>query len=95
MGEVLGVIAVVNLEEGNLSYSIATMQLAQSIVDATASTLSNLLYMEKQGTIIKERTSEIAVKNNELQKVIAEFSNLSGEGVNSQLGGGRDFWFRP
>ena len=79
MGEVLGVIAVVDLDEGNLNYSITTMQLAQSIVDATASTLSNLLYMEKQGTIIKERTSEITVKNNELQKVIAELQQLSRE----------------
>ncbi|WP_307470930.1 sensor domain-containing phosphodiesterase [Paenibacillus harenae] len=79
MGEVLGVIPVVDLGEGKFNYSTATMNLAQSIVDATASTLSNLLYMEKQGIIIEERTSEITEKNKELQKVIAELQQLSRE----------------
>ncbi|MUT66467.1 EAL domain-containing protein [Paenibacillus sp. NEAU-GSW1] len=78
MGEVLGAIAVVGLEE-KLAYSEATQQLAQSIVDATAATLSNLLYMEKQEIIIQERTSEITVKNNELERVIAELRQLSRE----------------
>lgn len=77
MGEVLGVIAVVRLEEGELIYSEATMQLAQSIVDAGASTLSNLLYMEQQDIIIAERTSEITVKNKELERVVTELRQLS------------------
>ncbi|WP_201755398.1 sensor domain-containing phosphodiesterase [Paenibacillus glycinis] len=79
MGEVLGVIPVVQLDEGNLHYSVAKMELAQSIVDATASTLSNLLYMEKQENIIEERTSEITVKNRELERVVAELQQLSRE----------------
>ncbi|MFC5404897.1 EAL domain-containing protein [Cohnella soli] len=79
MGEVLGVIPVVDLEHGNLNYSIATIQFAQSIVDATASTLSNLLYMEKQEIIIEERTSEITEKNQELERVVAELQQLSRE----------------
>ena len=79
MGEVLGVIAVVNLEEADLVYSEADQQLAQSIVDATASTLSNLLYMEKQEVIIEERTSEITVKNKELERVVTELQQLSRE----------------
>ena len=79
MGEVLGVIAVVNLEEEDLVYSEADQQLAQSIVDATASTLSNLLYMEKQEIIIEERTSEITVKNKELERVVTELQQLSRE----------------
>ncbi|BBH23428.1 hypothetical protein Back11_47730 [Paenibacillus baekrokdamisoli] len=79
MGEILGVIPVVNLEEGDLVYSVATMQLAQSIVDATAATLSNLLYLEKQEIIIKERTSEITVKNKELERVVTELQQLSRE----------------
>ncbi|WP_337099759.1 EAL domain-containing protein [Paenibacillus sp. YIM B09110] len=79
MGGALGSIAVVKLEEGALLYSEATLQLAQSIVDATASTLSNLLYMEKQETIIKERTSEITVKNNELERLVSELQQLSRE----------------
>ncbi|MBY0123338.1 EAL domain-containing protein [Bacillus sp. S/N-304-OC-R1] len=78
MGEVLGVIAVVNLEEC-MNYSNAEILLAQSIVDATASTLSNLLYMEKQELIIEERTSEIRIKNQELERVVAELKQLSRE----------------
>ncbi|MBP3965329.1 EAL domain-containing protein [Paenibacillus lignilyticus] len=79
MGEVLGVIPVVNLEEGSFIFSEATIQLGQSIVDATASTLSNLLYMEKQEIIIKERTSEVTVKNKELERVVTELRQLSRE----------------
>lgn len=79
MGEVLGVIAVVNLGEKIMTYSEATIQLCQSIVEATASTLSNLLYMEKQEVIIEERTSEITFKNRELERVVAELQHLSRE----------------
>ena len=79
MGEVLGQISVVNLGDSNFSYSEGQIQLSQSIVDATASTLSNLLYMEKQEVIIEERTSEITVKNKELERVITELQQLSRE----------------
>ncbi|UOE94624.1 EAL domain-containing protein [Alkalihalobacillus sp. LMS39] len=79
MGEVLGLIAVPNFEDKELIYSETDMQLAQSIVDATASTLSNLLYMEKQEILIEERTSEITVKNQELENVVAELQRLSRE----------------
>lgn len=79
MGSVLGVIAVVNLEERGKVYSDVVIQLAQSIVDATASTLSNLLYMEKQEVIIEERTSEITEKNQELERVVTELQHLSRE----------------
>ncbi len=79
MGEVLGVIAVVNLGDKPIVYSEATIQLCQSIAEATASTLSNLLYMEKQEVIIEERTSEITVKNQELERVVAELQHLSRE----------------
>jgi diguanylate cyclase (GGDEF)-like protein/PAS domain S-box-containing protein len=79
LGKVLGVIAVVNLEEKSLIYTEAQIQLAQSIVDATASTLSNLLYMEKQEVIIEERTSEITVKNKELERVVTELQQMSRE----------------
>lgn len=78
MGEVLGIVAVVNLED-SLVYSQADILLSQSIVDATASTLSHLLYMEKQEMIIEERTSEIRFKNRELERVVAELQQLSRE----------------
>lgn len=79
MGEVLGALAIVELEKENLTFPEADIQLAQSIADATASTLSNLLYMEKQEVIIEERTSEIRSKNSELEKVIAELESLGRE----------------
>lgn len=79
MGEVLGQISVVNLDDSGLHYSEAQIQLSQSIVDATASTLSNLLFMEKQEVIIEDRTSEITVKNKELERVITELKQLSNE----------------
>ncbi|THF74175.1 EAL domain-containing protein [Cohnella fermenti] len=82
-GEVLGVIPVVSLLEGEASghphYSKSAIELAQSIVDATASTISNLLFREKQEGIIRERTSEITDKNRELEKLVAELSQLSRE----------------
>lgn len=79
MGEVLGAIAVVSLDDKKLFYSEATMHLAQSIVDATASTLANLLYMEKQEVIIEERTSEVTIKNKELERVVSEVKLISRE----------------
>jgi diguanylate cyclase (GGDEF)-like protein/PAS domain S-box-containing protein len=79
MGEALGQISVVNLTEKEFCFSETQIQLAQSIVDATASTLSNLLYMEKQEVIIEERTSEITEKNKELERVVAELQQLSRE----------------
>ncbi|RXJ02790.1 EAL domain-containing protein [Anaerobacillus alkaliphilus] len=79
MGSVLGVISVVNLDEANSYYTTAQMRLAQSIVDATALALSNLLFREKQEIIIEERTAEISLKNKELEKVIKELQRLSRE----------------
>ncbi|WP_117161029.1 EAL domain-containing protein [Paraliobacillus sp. X-1268] len=79
MGEVLGLVAVAKLEEQHIVYSEASMQLAQSIVDTTASTLANLLYMEKQEQIIEERTSEITTKNKELESAISELKTISRE----------------
>ncbi|TWT07830.1 EAL domain-containing protein [Planococcus sp. CPCC 101016] len=79
MGQVLGALALVELKERKMTFAETDMQLAQSIADATASAISNLLYMERQEVIIEQRTSEIMIKNNELKKVIAEMKNLSRE----------------
>lgn len=78
-GEVLGALAIPELEKATMYYSEADIQLAQSIADATASTLSNLLYMEKQEVLIEERTSEIRQKHTELERVVWELKNLSRE----------------
>lgn len=79
MGEVLGQISVVNLNEKEIIYTETELQLAQSIVDTTASTLSNLIYMEKQEVIIEERTSEIKIKNKKLETVVTKLQQLSRE----------------
>ena len=78
MGENLGQkISIVNLIDNEFFYTDTELQLAQSVIDSTAATLSNLLYMEKQEMIINDRTSEITVKNQKLKNVIAELQQLS------------------
>jgi len=79
MGNVLGLIAIVDLHEKGLNYTQGNQQLVQSIVDTTASTLSNLLNIEKQELIIEERTSEITEKNKELESTMKELRQLSRE----------------
>ena len=69
MGEVLGVIAVVTFEE-NLSYTEPQLRLVQSIVDATSSILSNLLYMDKLEYMVDERTKELATANKKVANVV-------------------------
>lgn len=79
LGEVLGQISVVTLEDDALAFSTVQLQLAQSIIDTTASALSHLLYMEKQEILIEERTSEVLEKNKELELVVSELQLLSKE----------------
>ncbi|WP_062515783.1 EAL domain-containing protein [Halobacillus sp. KGW1] len=79
LGEVLGAIAVVDLTEERGVYSASVRQLAESIVDATAPVLFNLIYIEKQEMIIHERTSELSSKNAELEEAITELRQLSRE----------------
>lgn len=70
MGEVLGVIAVVNVAGEAHSYPDAQIQLAQSIVDATAPTISNLLYMDQLEQRVEERTKELAAANDKVTSII-------------------------
>lgn len=79
LGEVLGAIAIVNLNESNKAYPDSVKQLAESIVDTTAPVLFNLLYMEKQEMIINDRTSELTKKNEELEDAITELKEISRE----------------
>lgn len=79
MGEVLGALVVVNFEKDGENFGESDIQLAQSIAEATASTLSNLLFMEKQEVLIERRTSEIRMKNIELEQVVTELGSLSRE----------------
>ncbi|MDN5710213.1 MAG: EAL domain-containing protein, partial [Planococcus sp. (in: firmicutes)] len=79
MGEMLGAMVLVSFDKTEAVFSESHIDLAQSIAEATASTLSNLLYMEKQEMLIQERTSEIRVKNIELKQVIAQLKSLGRE----------------
>ncbi|MBM7095427.1 EAL domain-containing protein [Bacillus sp. H-16] len=78
-GKVLGLIPVVNLKEAGYTYTETQQKLAQSVVDITAGTLSNLLFMERQELIIQERTAEISRKNEELNDAVEELQHLSRE----------------
>ena len=75
MGEVLGVIAVVNLEGKDNNYDKSQIQLAKSIVDATAPTFSNLLYMDQLENMVEERTSELAAANEKVTSVIESITD--------------------
>ncbi|WP_226585549.1 EAL domain-containing protein [Halobacillus litoralis] len=79
LGEVLGAIAIVNLDEKDYIYPDSARQLAESIVDTTSPVLFNLLYMEKQEMIIHARTSELTQKNHELEEAITELQQISRE----------------
>ncbi|MGM9949962.1 MAG: GAF domain-containing protein [Lysinibacillus sp.] len=70
LGKVLGVIIVVNLEEQGQKILESHLKLAQSIVDATSATLSNLLYMDGLETIVEERAIQLATANEKLTSVI-------------------------
>ncbi|PGB12368.1 GAF domain-containing sensor histidine kinase [Bacillus toyonensis] len=71
MGEVLGVIVVG--KEGK-SYN-SQIQLAKSIVDATAPTFSNLLYMDQLESMVEERTRELAAANEKVTSVIESITD--------------------
>ncbi|RWZ52208.1 EAL domain-containing protein [Halobacillus fulvus] len=79
VGEVLGTISIANLDQEGYIYPANAIQLAESIVDATAPVLFNLIYMEKQELIIQDRTSELREKNDELVKAIRELRQISRE----------------
>ena len=76
MGEVVGTVVTVSLGETR-TYKEQDRQLAQSIVEATATALSNITRREKLEEIISLRTSELLEKNTMLEKVVSEIKRLS------------------
>ncbi|MBS9806700.1 GAF domain-containing protein [Bacillus toyonensis] len=74
MGGVLGVI-VVGKEGKAHNYDNSQIQLAKSIVDATAPTFSNLLYMGQLESMVEERTRELAVANEKVTSVIESITD--------------------
>lgn len=73
--EVLGVIAIAGSKESPSSYEDFQVQLAQSIVDATAPTFSNLNYMDELENMVDERTSELAAANDRVTSVIESITD--------------------
>lgn len=74
-GQVLGVITAAGLIGGAPSYEDFQIQLAQSIVDATAPTFSNLMYMDELESMVDERTSELAAANERVTSVIESITD--------------------
>ncbi|MGH0593921.1 GAF domain-containing sensor histidine kinase [Bacillus pretiosus] len=74
MGEVLGVIVAGKEGKGH-NYDNSQIQLAKSIVDATAPTFSNLLYMDRLESMVEERTRELAVANEKVTSVIESITD--------------------
>jgi nitrogen-specific signal transduction histidine kinase/GAF domain-containing protein len=75
MGEVLGVIAVIDSKDKGFIHNDSQIRLAQSIVDAWASTISSLLYMKQLENLIEERTKELAVANQKNMDVIESITD--------------------
>ena len=63
-------VIVVGKEEKAHNYDHSQLQLAKSIVDATAPTFSNLSYMDQLESIVEERTRELAAANEKVTSVI-------------------------
>ncbi|MGD7043845.1 EAL domain-containing protein [Jeotgalibacillus proteolyticus] len=89
-GEVLGTLVVVDFS-GPKTYSDSEQQLAESIADATASVLDNLLHLDQLEEIIDERTYELQEKNEILEQMNDDLRllgkknesilNSAGEGI--------------
>ncbi|GHI01137.1 GAF domain-containing sensor histidine kinase [Neobacillus kokaensis] len=73
-GEVLGIITVINIERKGHSPQ-SQIQLAHSIVDATAPTFANLLYMDQLENMVEERTKELAAANEKVTSVIESITD--------------------
>ncbi|WP_416143770.1 GAF domain-containing protein [Planococcus koreensis] len=73
MGEALGVIAVAEAEAAG--YDDSRVQMAQSIVDTTAPTFSNLLHMDQLENMVEERTSELENANEKVASVIESITD--------------------
>jgi PAS domain S-box-containing protein len=77
-GEVLGVIVVAYTHEVQNIQEV-TIHLAQSVIDATATALSNVIRMEQLETMIGNRTTELSEKNERLKQALQENRLLSNK----------------
>lgn len=74
-GEAFGFVAIACLMETLQSDEKSQVYLAQSIVDATALTYSNLTYMDQLELRVKRRTSELANANEKVTSVIESITD--------------------
>ena len=74
-GDAFGVVAIACLMETLLSDEKSQVHLAQSIVDATALTYSNLTYMDQLEMRVKTRTHELANANDKVASVMESISD--------------------
>lgn len=75
LGEALGVIIIGKTNETDQNFKDCRIQLAQSIVDKTAPTISHLLYKNQLEHIVKERTRELAAANRRVTSVIESITD--------------------
>lgn len=73
MGEALGVITIAEAEA--VGYEGSQIQTAQSIVDTTTPTFSNLLHMDQLEHMVEERTRELATANEKVTSVIESITD--------------------
>lgn len=76
VGDVLGVVVIVSsAAKDQKELPPSKIQLVQSIVDATAPTFSNLLYMDQLEHVVEERTKELAAANQRVTSVIESITD--------------------
>ena len=76
VGEVLGVIGIPTLGAAR-SYSEAEVEIAESLANATAATLSDLWRMERLEQMIQARTDELAQNNETLLVTVEQLQSLT------------------
>ncbi|ANU23404.1 GAF domain-containing sensor histidine kinase [Planococcus donghaensis] len=74
-GAVFGVVAIACLLEKLHTYEKTQINLAQSIINSTAITLSNLTYMDQLEHRVKDRTLELANANERVTSVIGSITD--------------------
>lgn len=75
LGKVLGIIVVVNWAGKGPKHMESKLKLAQSLVDTTASSIANLLQLDKLENVVRERTGELATANEKLTSVIESITD--------------------
>ncbi|AIY05379.1 sensor histidine kinase [Planococcus sp. PAMC 21323] len=74
-GEVIGIIAIACSLNKVQSYEKSQINLAQSIINATAITISNLTYMDQLEHRVRDRTLELANANEKVTSVIESITD--------------------